>query len=120
MSLPASPPTALSERQIQLRSRVAFVGALFAWAFISLALLEAALNALGTSADFLAIRSTAFVGSVILWAAMAVEYARERPDRLRYMWLGLLLTGPVFGPLAFYHLIWRSRFSWSGAQRGVS
>jgi len=42
---------------------------------------------------------------------MILEFLREKPSNLPYMWGGLLLTGPVIGPLLFYYFVWRKRYA---------
>jgi hypothetical protein len=42
----------------------------------------------------------------IFWGLMWVAYIRSGPDRRSTAWTLILLTGPMFGGLAYYCIVW--------------
>jgi hypothetical protein len=112
MALPGAPPIPLSASAIRSRTRIATVGVLAAWLVVFM-LLYGNLDSSVVNSDlgaFLIIANVAFAVSCLLWIVMLLEYFRERPAEYRYVWLFLLLTGPVVGPLLFYYRVWRKRY----------
>ena len=65
-------------------------------------------SAVDTS-SFHALVGFAFLLACVLWIMMWLEFARERPIEYTYVWVFLLMTGPVVGPLIFFYLVWRPR-----------
>jgi hypothetical protein len=109
MGLPSAPTTLLSDHQLLIRSILANVGAAAAWIVIILLVLGNIFASLPEAPWFWRSAGAAFATSFILWLAMWIEYFRERPPSNNLLWIWLLMTGPVMGPLLFYHRIWRKR-----------
>jgi hypothetical protein len=113
MSMLLARPSPLTPRQVTTRGRVAFLGAVVAWSFVILAV-AVSFNVSGPNDTLGPLEwatGGAFFASAILWVAMWMEYARERPREFPLLWGFLLLTGPVLGPLLFYHFVWRRRYA---------
>jgi hypothetical protein len=109
---PPIPPTPLSAREVHIRSSVAVIGAIAAWSFVLLLLyanFDASLFERG-SGVFERIAFICFASATLLWIVMWLEFARERPARFRLLWVVLLMSGPVIGPLLFYYLVYRKRY----------
>jgi hypothetical protein len=109
MGIPGAPPIPLTERQLLVRSILANIGAAAAWIVLSLLLLANLFTSLPEAPWFWWSAGAAFITSFILWLVMCSEYFRERPPGKNLLWAFLLMTGPVMGPLLFYHRIWRKR-----------
>ena len=109
MSLPDVPPIPLTDHQLLIRSILANIGAATAWIVIILLVLGNILASLPEAPWFWRSAGAAFSTSFVLWLAMWIEYFRERPPSNNLLWVFLLITGPVMGPLLFYHRIWRKR-----------
>jgi hypothetical protein len=112
MALPGASSIQLSAGAIRSRTRIATVGLLAAWLVVFM-LLYGNLDPSVVNGDvgaFLIIGNVALAASCLLWIVMLLEYIRERPAEYRYVWLLLLLTGPVVGPLLFYYGVWRKRY----------
>ena len=113
MGLPLAPSIPLKPGQVRVRSLLAAVGAGAAWSCIVILI---AANFLPSSTDVsaspIAVAGTvAFFAAVPLWLIMILEYLRERPSGHPFVWGLLLFSGPIFGPLLFYHLVWRKRYA---------
>jgi hypothetical protein len=110
MSLPSATP--LTPKQLQIRSGVAKVGLVGAWAVIAVLVFGnlASSPELTESSAFNTVAGAAFALACVLWVAMVLEYIRERPNPHALLWGFLLGTGPVVGPLLFYYRVWRVRY----------
>jgi hypothetical protein len=108
-ALPGAPRTRLTDRQILIWSILANVGAAAAWVVIGLLVLGNLSTSVIESTWFLRVAGVAFATSSVLWLAMWREYFHERQLHYTFLWVFLLLTGPVVGPLLFYRRILRTR-----------
>jgi hypothetical protein len=104
----------LTDAERRVRSRDARIGLVGAWGLVAIAVIAEMLNIDPRNPVFLAVLSIALVLSVLLWVMMWREFFRERPTKFSLLWAALLLSGPVLGPLLFYHWIWKPRHE-SGA-----
>jgi hypothetical protein len=102
----------LTDAQVRIRSRVAAVGAIAAWTVVALLVLgNFFIELVEYNRAYRGLAMLAFGASVALWIVCWLEYFRERPAEYSLVWAFLLMTGPILGPLLFYHRIWRSRYA---------
>ena len=112
MALPVPPPMPLTDAQVRFRSRVAAVGAIAAWTVVALLVLgNVFIELIEYNRAYWGLAMVAFGVSVALWIVCWLEYLRERPAESSLVWAFLLSTGPILGPLLFYHRIWRPRYA---------